>query len=69
MLKKDTCNHVESFAINSTDVEPMNLQVTLVNSLPDKPFYFVAWKLPLQVIALIDMLMLIIYLHLRLWRS
>lgn len=68
MLKKDICNHVERFAINFTDAKTFNLQATLVNSLHDKAFYFIAWKLPLHVTALIDM-MLIIYLHLRLWRS
>ncbi|ODQ58115.1 hypothetical protein WICANDRAFT_106506 [Wickerhamomyces anomalus NRRL Y-366-8] len=53
---EDICHHVERFAMNFTDIEAINLQVTLVNTLLDKSFYSTAWKLPLHAIAFIQML-------------
>ncbi len=34
MVKKDICHNTERFAMNITDVEALELQVTLVNTLP-----------------------------------
>lgn len=34
MVKKDICHHTERFAMNITDVEALELQATLVNTLP-----------------------------------